>query len=279
MAMRPLICAAAAASGLTLAMPAMAFYDLFDRGFIVPQYWTGEENTPVRGSHAEVQRAIVDGQLRLQSKGYADNDSNTGATTVRHAMITRPLGTIVGMSGRITAVTASATGCSSNPTPTVIRARLFGYFFNAGPARPGTNYNDVFAMAQVSRSSASTDLPDVLRVNAFVGQCLNDDCSQTKTLTSLDLGTVRKGEAVHLSVDWSQYWNRFTFGHRFDWQTWDYHHFQYDVSDQAAATVSTKRLEVSSQIAHCMPTRASAHGIVDFDEVIFPEEIQTSSLR
>lgn len=272
MTMRPEIRAAAAAALVVGTMPAMAFYDYFDRGFIPPQHWTGEENVPVRGSHAEVLRATVDGQLRMQCKGFADNDSNTGASTLRNALIARPTGNVVGMQATITPRLAVASACSGNPTPTVIRARLFGYYFNAGPARPNSNLNDVFAMMQISRSSVSIDPPDVLSVTGVAGRCLNDDCSSTQTLATVNLGTMNKDQTVELSVDWSRQRHLFEFGRRNYWSAvWHYGYVAYDLSDESPATIPTKRVEVSSQIAHCMPVRASANGIFDFPLVILRE--------
>jgi len=260
-------------SGLALALPAMASWsDPFDKDYIAPARWAGESNTPIRGSHVEMQRSIINGQLRMRSKGFADNDSDTGATTVRNSMVMKPAGgPINGMQAKVSVSVAVVTGCEANETPSVTRTRLFGYYFNTGSSRSGSNYNDVFAGVQVYRASDSTDPADLLRISGFVGQCLNDDCTQTKALASQAMGTVLKGQAIELSADWSKDSHMFVLG-RHLWgapENWDIYNVHYDVADQALSNIPAKRLEISNQIAHCAtPVRAVAHSAADFDDAV-----------
>lgn len=261
-----------AVSSLLLALPASASWtDTFDNGYISPTRWVGESNTAIRGSHVELQRSIINGQLRMRSKGFADNDSNTGATTVRNALVMKPNGQpINGMQAQVSVSVAVATGCEANETPSITRTRLFGYYFNVGSGRPDTNYNDVFAGVQIYRTSDSIDPPDLLRVSGFIGQCLNDDCTQTKALASQAMGTVLRGQAIELSADWYQPGHRFSFGRRLQGaQDWDNYSVNYIVDDQTMSSLPVKRLEISNQVAHCtIPVGAVGHSAADFDNAV-----------
>jgi hypothetical protein len=251
-----------------LASAALVNYDDFSLTYIAPSRWYGEEGKQYGGIRSENQRLIVSGQLRIQGKGWSDNYSDSGSSTIRNSVVIQKSSAVTAMRATLTPRSVSSGTCAANTTPTVTRGRLFGFFFNAGQPIPGSNYNDVFAGIQAYRASNSTDAAGVLRVSAFVGQCSDDACISSVVLGSTDMGTTNLGTAIALQVTWDPANNRFTFQR--DSQTSV--NIAYTVSDAEPASFPVKRLEVNNQIAHCTAARPAANGIFDFDNV------QTNSL-
>jgi hypothetical protein len=261
-----LLAMAAAGAGLAApgaALAALVNYDDFSLSYIAPARWYGEEGKQFGGIRTENQRLIVNGQLRIQAKGWSDNYSDTGTSTIRNSMIIQKSSAVTAMRATVTPRTVSSGLCAGNATPTVTRGRLFGFFFNAGQPIPGSSYNDVFAGIQVYRASNSTDDAGVLRVSSFVGQCTDDSCVGSTILNSADLGTTNSGTPIALQMTWDPASNRFIFQR--DSQTAV--NLAYAVSDAQPASFPVKRLEVNNQIAHCTAVRPAANGIFDFDSV------------
>lgn len=268
----PLTMAAVAAAMLLASTPSLAAtlvnYDDFALSYIHPARWYGEEGKQYGGIRAEAQRVIFGGQLRIQAKGWGDNYTNTNSSTVRNSMVLQKSSAITALGATVTARTVTASTCAANTTPSVMRARLFGFFFNAGLPQPGSNYNDVFAGIQLYRASNSTDGANVMRVSAFVGQCTDDSCIGSTLLASQDMGTTTVGTPVPLQMVWEPANNRFVFQRDAETPV----NLAYSVSDTEPAAFPVKRLEVSNQIAHCTAARTTSNGIADFDSV------QTNSL-
>lgn len=268
----PLPMAVVIAASLLASAPSLAAtlvnYDDFTASYIHPVRWYGEEGKQYGGIRVEAQRVILGGQLRIQAKGWGDNYSNVNSSTVRNAMILQKSSAVTALGATVTARTVATSTCAANATPTVMRARLFGFFFNAGTPQPGNNYNDVFAGIQLYRASNSTDGANVLRVSAFIGQCTDDSCIGSTTLASQDMGTTTVGTPVPLQMVWEPANNRFVFQR----DALSPINLAYTVSDAEPAAFPVKRLEISNQIAHCTATRTAATGVADFDNV------QTNSL-
>jgi len=242
---------------------ALVTYDAFTNTYINPNKWYGEEGKQYGGTRTETRRAIVEGQLRIEAKGYSDDTSNTGTSTTRNAVVFATSPNITGIRSSVTMRTAIAGACAANTTPTLTRARIFGFFFNAGTPVPGSNYNDVFAGIQLYRASNSTDGAGVLRVSAFVGICTDDSCIGSTLLASQDMGTSSVNTATDLQVTWDATNNRFTFQR--DAQA--VVNLAYTVADSQPASFPVKRLEISNQIAHCTASRPTGNGGADFDNV------------
>lgn len=257
--------AAIAVLGAAAASPAMALvlYDDFSATSIAPARWYGEEGKQYGGVRAEAQRAIVSGQLRLSAKGFGDNVSDIGASTVRNSLLmTKTAATT--MRATVTMRTASAVACAANTgSASVARARLLGFFFNAGTPQPGNLYNEVLALVQLYRASNSTDGSGVLRVSAYVGICSDDSCINTSQIGAVDMGTATVGTPVALQMSWDKTNNQFLFQR--DNQTAV--SIPYTVSDTNASTNPIKRLEINNSMAHCTAGRVSATGTADFDNV------------
>jgi hypothetical protein len=173
------------------------------------------------------------------------------------------------MSGTVTMRSASATPCATNETPSVARARLFGYFFNVGSAVPTSHIDDVFATVQLYRSSTSPYPPGTLRVAGIVGRCTDASCNRFETLGTASMGTVEVDTPLRLSMYWRGYpYYAFSMTRRLpDQQQADDYTVTIPFGERHESISPDRRLEVSSQIAHCSPQRAMADGVADFDEV------------
>lgn len=242
----------------------LSTYDTFTTTYIVPARWYAEEGKQYGGIRTEARRAIQDGQLRIEAKGYSDNASNVGLSTTRNSVVFANSDQLTAIRSTLTMRTAVAGACAGNTTDfSVARGRIFGFFFNAGTPISGSNYNDVFAGIQLYRASNSTDAAGVLRVSAFVGICTDDSCIGSTILASTAMGTTTLNTPVELQVSWDAANNRFNFQRNSETVV----PLNYTVADTQPASFPVKRLEISNQVAHCTATRAATTGAVDFDNV------------
>lgn len=238
-------------------------YDTFTAATINPARWFGEEGKQYGGTRTETHRSVVAGQLRIEAKGFSDQFSNVGASTTRNALVFSKSSQINAMRATVTMRSSTITGCAANTTASAARARLFGFFFNAGYEVPGSQYNDVYAGIQLSRASNSVDADGVFRVVAFSGICTDDSCIGSNTLASQDMGTVTTGTAIALQVYWDAANNRFTYQRDAETPI----NLAYTVADTLAPSYPGKRMEISNQIAHCTASRPSVNAMADFDNV------------
>lgn len=252
------------------ASAALVTYDDFGVTYIQPSKWYGEEGKQYGGIRVEAQRAIVDGQLRIQAKAYSDNYSNLGTSTTRNSVVFMKSEGITDIRASVTVRSIVAQACAGNTTPSIGRARLFGFFFNAGTPIPGSNYNDIYAGIQIYRASNSTDASGVLRLSGFIGQCTDDNCIGSNILASTDMGAVTTSlnTANALQVTWDSANNRFLFQRNSETAI----PLTYTVADTNPASFPVKRLEISNQVAHCSASRPAVSMTADFDSV------QTNSL-
>jgi hypothetical protein len=155
------------------------------------------------------------------------------------------------------------TGCTANPEPSEIQARLLGFYFNAGPASTG-RVNDIGASVRLIRASDSSDAPGVLRVEGLVFQCTTEDCnSGTLVLGSVDLGTTAVGTLVQLKVEWEQTSKRFNFYYG----NIPVQRITYEVSDTSPPTAGHARLiGTRTNVANCLTApRAMGYVSASFD--------------
>lgn len=247
---------------------ALVAYDSFTNTYINPNKWYGEEGKQYGGTRVEARRAIVEGQLRIEAKGYSDDTANAGTSTTRNAVVFTNSSNITAIRSTVTMRSVTASACAANSTPTLARARLFGFFFNAGTPTPGSNFNDVFAGIQLYRASNSADGAGVVRVSAFVGICTDDSCIGSTVLASQDMGTSTLNTATDLQVTWDPTNNRFSFQR--DAQA--VVNLAYTVADGQPASFPAKRMEISNQVARCTASRPVGNAAADFDNV----KIETS---
>lgn len=265
---------AAAAALCAIAAPAgaqtwVAYDDFSTSTSLSSTRWSGDDGRQAAGLRLESRRAIVGGQLRLEGRSVGDNVRSEGLSQTRNAVVFTNSPDITAMKATVTMRTGSIGSCAGNTTSTgQTRARLFGFFFNAGTPVIGSFMNETFAGIQVARNSNSTDAAGVYRVSAFIGICTDDNCVNSKTLSFQEtLTNVALNQPVELSVAWDRTANAFKFTTNGVLTT-----LGYTVSDARASTTPTKRMEVSSNIQQCAGSRVSASVGADFDNV------QTNSL-
>lgn len=256
------------ASAALLTLPSLhaqtlVSYDTFSATNINPERWYGEEGKQYGGSRVEAHRSVVNSQLRIEAKGYSDKYGNTGTSTTRNSVVMPKSSLVTAMRATVTMRSHFVGSCAANTSPGAVRARLFGFFFNAGDTGTDGQYNDVYAGIQLSRASNTQDGANVFRVVAFVGICTDDSCINSSTLTSQDMGTTTLNTPVALQLAWDAANDRFTFQRDAETPV----NLPYTVSDASTPSYDGKRMEISNQIPHCSATRVSATGAADFDNV------------
>ena len=256
--------AALGATTLPARAQGLVVYDNFATG-LAPSRWIGTEARQFGAIPAEVSRGVVSGQLRLQDKIFGDNASDVGTSTGRNGVQFARNGlNITTMRATVTMRSIGAGTCPANPTPGANRARLFGFFFNAGTPQPFNNYNDVYAGIQLQRLSNSSDAAGVLHVIGFVGICTDDSCINTTTLSTLDLGLAAVGTPVALQVGWNKASHLFSF--QKDLEAAQTIPYTYD--DAQAPAFPGKRIEVYNVAPHCTASRVPVNTTADFDGVM-----------
>ena len=243
----------------------LVLLDDFSGGTISPSKWEGEEGKQYGSTRVEARRVVASGQLRLEAKGYSDNTFNSGSSTTRNSLIVVKSSAVNDIKATITMRTAAFVTCAGNTTSASnARARIFGFFFNAGTPTPGSEYNDVYASVQVSRLSNSTDPAGTFQVSGVIGVCTDDSCIGSNTVSTTPLGTVTLNTPTTLEVHWDPANNRFIFQKDSAAAV----NVAYTLSDANPPEYAAKRIEVANVIANCTATRASAYSGADFDNVM-----------
>ncbi|MBI1735800.1 MAG: hypothetical protein HYR51_11560 [Candidatus Rokubacteria bacterium] len=175
------------------------------------------------------------------------------------------------MRATITTRSLQLIGCAANPTAAGARARLFGFFFNAGDSILASLVNEVFAGVQVARFSNSTDPAGVFRIAAFTGMCSDENCFTSVSLGGVELGTVALNTPAAVQMTWDAANNRFTFQLNATTPV----HLPYTVADTFPAAFPSKRIEVSNTVPRCTATTRPVSFLrADFDNVM----VNTSAL-
>ena len=261
----PAIVASALLGAASSHAAALVSFDDFSGGAISPFRWAGEETEQYGATRVESRRAVATGQLRLESKAYSDNYENVGTGTTRNSLVIVKSPAVTDLRATVTMRTAAPVACGANTAPSLARARLFGFFFNAGyPVNPGSEYNDVYAQAQVYRASNSTDAAGVMQVSANIGICTDNDCIGSTTLATVSLGTVALNTPVQLQVSWDKAHKQFTFQRDSNTAV----SLPYTVSDLQPPQYNAKRIEVANIVAQCTATRVSSYSGADFDNIM-----------
>ena len=139
-------------------------------------------------------------------------------------------------------------GCTANPFPSQVRARVSGYFFNTGSRTEGSHVNDVFAQVYVYRNSQSQDASKVLKAVFWVGICHDADCFNTTSLGSFELGNVMLGKNADLRLEWDPVGGQFIAQLNKNPEV----SISYgDLSDVDPPGLASKRLEARTDVAKC----------------------------
>jgi hypothetical protein len=249
----------------------LSTYDSFTSALLNPRRWYGEDSRFSGGIRTEARRLVLSDQARIENRTWGDTFSDTGTSSTRNSLVALKSPAITAMRGTITVRSHTLTACAANTSAGVVRARLFGFYFNAGEAIPGSSINDVFAGVQIHRFSNSTDPANVFRISAFLGICGDENCINTTALGSQDLGTVTMNTAATVEVRWDAANNRFIFQRDSNTPV----NLPYTVADALPSSSPAKRIEVSNNVPRCTTTpRPVAFLAADFDNVM----VNTSAL-
>jgi hypothetical protein len=236
-----------ALAGQAAAVESMAVYDDFNAAPLAASKWfDGEKN-----------RTHANGTLSLRSRDYGLNHLDTGRfdggmslTLARPARVSQMKATVVVNSMEVG-------GCAGNATPSQVRARLAGTFFNTGNPVEGTMIGDLLAQVVVGRVSTSGDAPGVLQVYGAASVCEDAECVSARAVgPTVNLGTVALGQAVTVQMEWDKTNSRFTF-------TRDNGaaggQIAYTQSDDSNPSRAFRILQVKTQPANCtaVPTVAA----------------------
>lgn len=255
------------AAALTLAagtaQAQLVSFDTFSGTTIAPARWSGQEVSQYGAQRGEIVRNLAAGQLHLESRAWSDGSANAGFGTVQNRLVAVRSDDITDLRATFTMRTLTMGACAANTTDfSQGRARLLGFFFNAGTPVPGSSYNDIGAQITIGRASNTTDATGVLRVNASLFRCTDDACISTVSLGFRDLGTASFNTPVELEVGWEPDSNRFRFQR--DAQAVQY--LTYTVSDSGASQIGSKFVGVQSQVMNCT-TRIGTYVSADIDNV------------
>lgn len=255
------------ATALTLcagaAQAQLVSFDTFSGTTIAPARWNGQEVSQYGAQRGEIVRNLVSGQLHLESRAWSDGSANSGFGTVQNRLAAVRSDDITDLRATFTMRTITMGACAANTTDfSQGRARLLGFFFNAGTPVPGSSYNDVGAQITIGRASNSTDAAGVLRVSASLFRCTDDACINSVSLGFKDLGTASFNTPVELEMGWEPDSNRFRFQR--DAQTVQY--LTYTVSDTGTSQIRSKFVGVQSQVMNCT-TRIATYTSADVDNI------------
>lgn len=246
---------------LTIATPASAveswvLYDSFNTRFIDATLWRGFEleDTASGGATSDNAREVIFGQLRMMNRGFGGTGSNSSGTFHRQTMAfakNAELITAMRLTARVLEIDAEGT-CPANSFQSVAqgRLRMQGYFFNAGsedPTNPESLKDNVSAFMAIRRRSTSSDPSDVLQVVATVFQCTDANCDNTNDLFGASLGTVLRGQAVRLSMQWDPDNNQFIFQRDNNAPVF----YQYTLPDSGPPSQVIKRIQVTIDLPNC----------------------------
>jgi len=187
-------------------------YDNFNSEFMDIENWTTNQRIDAGVMILEYVRELHGGRLHMMGRAFG----NTGApySGVRAGDINASFSTgnvLRSLKVFVKVKDVEVTGCPDlNTSPTSSRARLVGFFFNAGeislpPAAPG-RINDVLAQIRIQRNSDSIAKPQVLEVWADIVRCTDPSCtvgSGDGYPTVVSLGNIKLGQWATIIVDWN----------------------------------------------------------------------------
>ncbi len=242
------------------ALESLAPYDDFNAKILDPDRWLGVQE----GSHVlEAVRQVQSKRLDLAIRAYGDTNSNSGRHRNIVSLRFADPGSVTAIEAKVMVTSFEVKACPSQSAETLAIARLSGDFFNVLTTIPGSALNDVFAVIDVLRSSASPDSSNTLQVRGTVFLCTNPACLATTDLGSVDLGTVKKGKPVKLFMQWDPDNDRFIF--RRDNEPEEF--LEYVVSDAASPGRPVQQLSIHTFVANCTTPGPVASMEALFDDV------------
>jgi len=230
----------------------LALYDDFNSTNIDAGKWSANQT----GAPLDVAREIRgERRLRLAARSVGILSGPFGSAASRVRLLFANPDAVEAIKATVLVREVTATGCTGNPTATVARTRLSGFFFNTntqGPPTPGDGTNDVFASAQIVRSSIDGDPEGILRVQGRVFLCGNSACDSVTLLSAqgaVDLGTMSVGERVRLRIQWDKLLKLFIFQR--DNEPEVSVSYLGVVADTFGPGIRSKRVELAHDPANC----------------------------
>jgi hypothetical protein len=168
----------------------------------------------VKWLQSEAYRALDKNQLLLGKATLGGTNADTGVVAESWGLDMAANAPAKSMKASVQVGDVYLPVCAGNPTPSFVRARLLGAYFNARAGGPvqGDRTGDVLAQIRIGRRSDSTDAQDVLRVEGVVSQCSNVDCSTSTLIGNVaGLGTTNVEDWNTVQIDWDKKGNKFTF--------------------------------------------------------------------
>jgi hypothetical protein len=199
----------AVAAAPSSAEPAsIAVYEDWRSGTIRPDRWT------VREGVAQDMNADVRGHtLRMRYRHEAATSSDRGLNAANHILTFANPVTIDRLEADVKVTRANVAGCAANPGATRLRPASISFnTFNDGTSIAGMTGDHIVRLL-VNREADSTDPPEVLTVQAFVGRCINAACTDAiSNLFNLAVGTVTVGNRFTLRIAWDRSFAQFRVG-------------------------------------------------------------------
>lgn len=200
---------AAIALGLTLACGPVAavepwvLYDDFAVS-LSPEKWPSK--------NIERYRQVESNVIRLAQGDWGEMNSNSGTVGNSWSNAIARGTAVTQLRSFVRVNEVSLNGCAANLTPSRVRARVLGTFFNTGNRTTGSNVGDVLAQVFLYRDANSTDPAGTLRVSGSVLLCTDSTCNQGTTIGSTgSMGTATLGQNVLLQIEWDRVAKQFTF--------------------------------------------------------------------
>ncbi|TDM06690.1 MAG: hypothetical protein C4K60_19530 [Ideonella sp. MAG2] len=213
----------------------------------------------------EIGREVKSGFAVLRQRNLGQQISNSGTWSIIHSLPFDEPWRITQMKADITVMSASATACAANTSPTEANARLTGAFFNSGAPTPGNATGDIGAQIRVVQRSDSTAPLGTLQVEGLAYRCTNADCTSSVLVGSLqNMGTVAVGSMVRAQVEWDQPNKRFLLTRDSNPAV----SIAYTDSDSAGPGNPVKSLSLRQLLANCFSgPRTQADLEARFDNV------------
>jgi hypothetical protein len=251
----PVLLAATACTPALAAVEGYTVVDPFDGTTINAENWLDQERV----------RSLTGTALRHIQRDVGRRTSNSsGSAFSWSSSLSRPT-PVTQLRGIVRVGALSVTGCGANGYQARARARLLGTFFNTGVRTTGSNVGDVLAQVWMARGANSADPAGVMRVEGWVGVCLDATCQGAQQIGStVSLGTASVGDSVTLAVEWDRAAKTFNFLRDGGASSGS---VTYTVNDSFEPSVAFKTVGTRTEVPNCTATAAEASIDATFDTI------------
>jgi hypothetical protein len=230
-------------------------YDNFNTNFIDSGKWLGKEYDNDDGLMADVVREIKSNRLHLMMAAYGISSTDTGVHYPSNRVVFRNAEGITAIQATIQIGKFEVQGCSSNTDfLNAVRAQITVPLFNVNAAGPQEDswLGDVRAQIRIQ---SRADLPEKLKVEAYVLRCDDAICADSPALFYKELRTVNKDQSVTYSVTWDKTTKeiKFTAGKANGKVVSDKYNYRgkYGGDYPLASKAASKTLRVDGVLANC----------------------------